>query len=64
MGMPAEQGLAVLYVLADQWLRERQIAAGLGTDPAPLDTAVGRGRPAGPTTDRADLVRALGGEVN
>ena len=70
MRMPAEQGLSVLYVLADQWLRERQMAKGLGVeDPAPLDALVGRVRVtagAGPDSERAQRVAqalALGGEV-
>jgi hypothetical protein len=70
MGMPAEQGLSVLYVLADQWLRERQMVKGLGAeDPAPLDEMVGRTRlavQASGGSDRAarvDLARSLGGEV-
>jgi len=71
MGMPAEQGLSVLYVLADQWLRERQMVKGLGAeDPAPLDEIVGRQRVVHEQDDggtdrtrRVDLARALGGEV-
>jgi len=67
MGLPAEQGLSVLYVLADQWLRERQMVSGLGAeDPAPLDEMVGRvpvaqRDPA--RSARIDLARSLGGEV-
>jgi hypothetical protein len=68
MGMPAEQGLSVLYVLADQWVRERQTVAQLGAeDPAPLDVMVGRARVSRPGTDDRDrriaLARSLGGEV-
>ena len=69
MGMPAEQGLSVLYVLADQWLRERQMVKGLGAeDPAPLDDLVGRTRVAvaahEPERDRRiELAHSLGGEV-
>ena len=64
MGMPAGQGISVLYVLADQWLRERQTVAQLGAeDPAPLDELVGRPVAHGASRDRADLVRSMGGEV-
>ena len=69
MCMPAEQGLSVLYVLADQWLRERQMAEGLGVkDPAPLDALVGRERvgtdgPDEAQPQRAALIRSMGGEV-
>jgi hypothetical protein len=67
MGMPAEHGLSVVYVLADQWVRERQMLKALGVeDPAPLDVLVGRNRPAGVDPERADRMRqalALGGEV-
>jgi hypothetical protein len=64
MGMPAEQGLSVLYVLADQWLRERQMLQHLGAqDPAPFDEWVGRERVEGERDKRAALVRSLGGEV-
>jgi hypothetical protein len=67
MGMPAEQGLSVLYVLADQWLRERQTMVALGAeDPAPLDDLVGR--VVAPRRDverdqRIALARSLDGEV-
>lgn len=67
MDMPAEQGLSVLYVLADQWLRERQMVKGLGAeDPAPLDEMVGRVRVSTQRDDRSariNLARSLGGEV-
>lgn len=66
MGQPAGQGLSVLYVLADQWIRERQMLAALGADePAPLDGLVGQPLPphrAGGGR-RADLARSMGGEV-
>lgn len=67
MVMPAEQGLSVLYVLADQWLRERQTLAALGAEnPAPLDELVGR--VVTPRRDvererRVALARSLDGEV-
>lgn len=62
MSLPAGQGLSVLYVLADQWLRERQTVAGLGAEPGLLDDLV---TPGGDRTDtgRAERARALGGEV-
>ena len=67
MGMSAEQGLSVLYVLADQWLRERQTVALFGAeDPAPLDELVGRQRVAQRDPDRdrrIELARSMGGEV-
>ena len=68
MGMPAEQGLSVLYVLADQWVRERQTLLHLGAeDPAPLDDLVGRASVVAHTTsgrdERIDLALSLGGEV-
>lgn len=68
MGMPAEQGLAVLYVLADQWVRERQTLLSLGVEePAPLDDLVGRTAvvahaPSG-RDERIEQALSLGGEV-
>jgi hypothetical protein len=64
MGLPAGQALSVLYVLADQWLRERQTLAQLGAeDPAPLDELVGRPAAARAGSSRRDLVQSMGGEV-
>jgi hypothetical protein len=67
MSMPAEQGMSVLYVLADQWVRERQLLRALGVeDPAPLDVLVGRVPVKGEETARRDrraVALALGGEV-
>ena len=72
MDMPAEQGLSVLYVLADQWGRDRAIAKALSVeDPAPLDDLVGDYQqramagavPVGDTDRRAAVARAMGGEV-
>jgi hypothetical protein len=66
MGMPAEHGLSVVYVLADQWIRERQMLKALGVDdPAPLDVLVGRTRVASGDREptRAEQAIALGGEV-
>jgi hypothetical protein len=68
MGLPVGQGLSVLYVLADQWQRERQTLAGLGSEnPGPLDDLVGRQPAAGAVREdrrgRAQHARELGGEV-
>ena len=67
MGLPAEQGMSVLYVLADQWIRERQMVKALGVeDPAPLDVLVGRTPVGGEQAvrrDRRAVALALGGEV-
>ena len=68
MGLPAEQGIAVLYVLADQWQRERAMLRALGVEePAPLDVLVGRTPPGSESAtarrDRRAVAVALGGEV-
>lgn len=42
MGLPAAQGLSVLYVLMDEWLARRQMLAALGDveDPDALEKAL------------------------
>jgi hypothetical protein len=64
MGMPAGVGVSVLFVLADQWRRDRRMLSRLGEeDPTELDDLVKR-RPA-PTdrVSRVALAAQLGGEV-
>jgi len=62
MSLPAGQGLSVLFVLADQWRRERRMLSLLGEeDPLELDNLVNR-KPAR-LTPRAQLAADLGGEV-
>lgn len=71
MGLPPRDGLAVLYVLADRWTRERQILTGLGLkDRDALDDALAD---AAAVTDRRDpdkrraqiaaFVDEVGGEI-
>lgn len=66
MGLPADQGLAVLYVMVEDWMWRRDLLELLGAkDPGRLDTVL-FGRPAGETPragTRAADVLELGGEV-
>ena len=58
MAMPHEQGLAVLYVLADRWRHDRQLLAALGVeDPTAFDTVTAT------PPSRAEQIRQMGGEV-
>ena len=58
MGMPHAQGLAVLFVLADQWRHDRQLLAALGVeDPTAFDSALAR------PASRAEQITKTGGEV-
>lgn len=62
MGLPAGQGLSVLFVLADQWRRERRLLALLGDEDADrLDNLI-KHRDAAKHT-RAEMAADLGGEV-
>jgi len=71
MGLPPADGLAVLYVLADQWTRERQLLAALGVkETDSLDNTLERAAtsrrstdPAQRARDIAEFVTAAGGEV-
>ena len=59
MGLPHEQGLAVLFALADQWRHDRQLLAALGVEEpgTAFDSAL-----ASPAS-RAEQIAKLGGEV-
>lgn len=69
MSLPPADALAVVYVLADQWMRERQLLEAVGVeDPDRLDTVLqeaGR-RPAGRAeqiAQTAAFVASAGGEM-
>lgn len=71
MGLPADEGLAVLHVLAEDWLARRQLLAAVGVkDPDRLDTVLDEAGRSRRPVDRsarvaevAAFVAATGGEM-
>lgn len=66
MAWPVEQAMPVLYVLCDQWVRERQLLRALGVEKPglrDLSDTVYTGRRTGSLASRMKQVLAAGGEV-
>ena len=68
MALPAAQGLAVVYSLAEEWMWRRDVLTLLGAeDPERLDTVLAGIGPAPRGAARAqqiaDMVTAMGGET-
>jgi hypothetical protein len=64
MALPVAQGLSVLYVLADQWKRERDTVAALGVvEGNELDELVARRARRADVAERREQLEAMGGEV-